>query len=394
MSTVEEAARATGADEDVEERVSPLELFFDLVFVFAITQVTALMSEHPTWEGLAQGMLVLAAIWWAWVAYAWMTNVLDTDEGLVRLSVFAVMATMLVAALAVPNAFAGDGVLFGVCYLIVRVLHLVVYAQGSHGDHDLVAQIKRFAPTSVIGPTLIIIAGTFDDVGVREVLWLAALALDYGGAVLAGMSGWRVSPGHFAERHGLIIIIALGESIVSIGIGLSGVDLGAGEITAAVLGVAIAAALWWTYFDVVAVVAERMLRQAKGIAQVKLARDSYSYLHLPMVAGIVLVSLGIKKAIGHVDEPLKTVPAFALCAGPALYYLAHVAFRWRNRHTLALRRIVVAAILLAFIPVAHEADALFAIAAVAAIEAGLLLYEVIRFRDSRSRLYSSLKAGA
>jgi low temperature requirement protein LtrA len=392
MSTVEEAARTTGPDEDVEERVSPLELFFDLVFVFAITQVTALMSEHPTWEGLAQGMLVLGAIWWAWVAYAWMTNVLDTDEGLVRLSVFAVMATMLVVALAVPNVFAGDGVLFGVCYLIVRVLHLVVYAQGSHGDHDLVAQIKRFAPTSVIGPTLIIIAGTFDDVGVREVLWLAALALDYGGAVLAGMKGWRVSPGHFAERHGLIIIIALGESIVSIGIGLSGVDLGAGEITAAVLGVIIAACLWWTYFDVVAVVAEQMLRQAKGVAQVKLARDSYSYLHLPMVAGIVLVSLGIKKAIGHVDEPLQIVPAFALCAGPALYYLAHVAFRWRNRHTLARRRIVVAAILLAFIPVAHEADALFAIAAIAAIEAGLLLYEVIRFQDARSRLYASMRS--
>jgi len=392
MSTVEEAA--SRSDEEVEERVAPLELFFDLVFVFAITQVTTLMSEHPTWQGLAQGMLVLAAIWWAWVAYSWMTNVLDTDEGLVRVSIFAVMATMLVAALAVPGAFGDNGVLFGVAFLIVRLLHLVVYAQGSHGDQVLIAQIKRFAPTAVIGPVLIIVAGTIDDTAVRELIWVGALLLDYAGAVLAGVSGWRVSPGHFAERHGLIIIIALGESIVAIGLGVSEADLGAGEITGAVLGVVIAACLWWTYFDVVAVVAERTLRQATGIAQVKLARDSYSYLHLPMIAGIVLVALGVKKALGHVEDPLKTVPAFALCAGPALYYLAHVAFRWRNRHTIARRRIVVAALLLAFIPVATETSALVAVAGVAAAQAGLLLYEVIRFRDSRSRLYSSLKAEA
>ena len=392
MSTVEEVA--SRSDEEVEERVSPLELFFDLVFVFGITQVTTLMSEHPTWQGLAQGMLVLAAIWWAWVAYSWMTNALDTDEGLVRVSIFAVMATMLVAALAVPGAFGDNGVLFGVAFLIVRLLHLVVYAQGSHGDQVLIAQIKRFAPTAVIGAALLIVSGTMDDTAIRELVWLGALLLDYAGAVLAGVSGWRVSPGHFAERHGLIIIIALGESIVALGLGASGVELGAGEVTAAVLGVVIAACLWWTYFDVVAVVAERTLRQATGIAQVKLARDSYSYLHLPMIAGIVLVALGVKKALGHVEDPLKTVPAFALCAGPALYYLAHVAFRWRNRHTLARRRIVVAALLLAFIPVATETSALVAVAGVAAAEAGLVLYEVIRFRDSRSRLYSSLKAGA
>jgi low temperature requirement protein LtrA len=387
MSTVEEVA--SGPDVDVEERVSPLELFFDLVFVFAITQVTTLMSEHPTWQGLLQGMLVLAAIWWAWVAYSWMTNVLDTDEGLVRVSIFAVMATMLVAALAVPGAFGDNGVLFGVAFLIVRLLHLVVYAQGSHGDRVLIAQIKRFAPTAVIGPTLIIVAGTIDDTAVRELIWLGALLLDYLGAVLAGVSGWRVSPGHFAERHGLIVIIALGESIVAAGLGLSEVDLGAGEIAGAVLGVVIAAGLWWTYFDVVAVVAEQTLRQATGIAQIKLARDSYSYLHLPMIAGIVLVALGIKKALGHIEDPLKTVPAFALCAGPALYYLAHVAFRWRNRHTLARRRIVIAAVLLAFIPVATETSALVAVAAVAFAEAALLAYEVIRFRDARASLYAA-----
>ncbi len=390
MSTVLE--RASPPDAETEQRVSALELFFDLVFVFAITQVTTLMSEKPTWQGLAQGMLVLAAIWWAWVAYAWMTNVLDTDAGLVRVSIFAVMAAMLVAALAAPGAFGDNGVIFGCAYMIVRLLHLVVYAQGSRDDHDLVVQIKRFAPTAIIGPGLIIFASTLGDTVARELIWLFALSLDYLGAVLAGMSGWKVQPGHFAERHGLIIIIALGESIVAAGLGLSGHALHAGEITAAVLAVVIAAGLWWTYFDVVAKVAEQTLREARGIAQVKLARDSYSYLHLPMVAGIVLVALGVKKAFGHVDEPLATIPAFALCAGPALYYLAHVAFRWRNRHTLARRRIVVAALLLAVIPLATHADALVAVATVAAVESGLILYEVIRFRDARSRLYSSGQA--
>jgi low temperature requirement protein LtrA len=376
------------AAEEMEERVSPLELFFDLVFVFAITQVTTLMSEHPTWQGLGQGMLVLAAVWWAWTAYAWLTNTLNTDEGLVRVSIFAVMAAMLVAALAVPRAFGDYGILFGVAYLITRLLHLLVYAQGSHGDQALIAQIERFAPSSILGPTAIVVAGTIDDTTTRELIWLGALAVDYGGAVLAGMEGWRVSPGHFAERHGLIVIIALGESIVATGLGLSGVDLGAPEVIGAVLGVVIAAGMWWTYFDVVAKVAEQMLRQAQGVAQVVLARDSYSYLHLPMVAGIVLVALGVKKALGHVEDPLETVPAFALCAGPAVYLLAHVAFRWRNRHTLARRRIVVAALLFAFIPLATEVSALAAIAGVAASQVGLLAYELIRFRDARASLYA------
>jgi low temperature requirement protein LtrA len=211
------------------------------------------------------------------------------------------------------------------------------------------------------------------------------------GPYVYGVSGFRVSAGHFAERFSLIVIIALGESIVAIGTGIHG-DLDAGVLTAATLGLIVSCALWWAYFDVVAVVAERTLRQATGIAQVKLARDSYSYLHLPMIAGIVLVALGVKKALGHVEDPLKTVPAFALCAGPALYYLAHVAFRWRNRHTLARRRIVVAAVLLAFIPVATETSALVAVAGVAFAEALLILYEVIRFRESRASLYASMRA--
>jgi low temperature requirement protein LtrA len=376
-----------------DERVTPLELFFDLVFVLALTQCTTLIADTPTWGGMLRGVLVLGMLWWSWTGYAWLTSVLDPEEGAVRLAIFAAMAAFLVAALCVPHAFGSEALLFACAYAVVRVAHIVLFMLASREDPALRRSVLTLAVSTAVGAGLLFAAAAASG-ELRVALWGVALLLDTGGPLLFGQEGWKLVPGHFAERHGLIVIIALGESIVSIGLGLSGVDLGTGEIVGAVLGVVIAACLWWTYFDVVAVVAEKTLRQATGIAQLKLARDSYSYLHLPMIAGIVLVALGIKKALGHVDDPLKTVPAFALCAGPALYYLAHVAFRWRNRHTLARRRIVVAALLLAFIPVATETSALVAVAGVAFVEVALLAYEVIRFRDSRSRLYASRRAEA
>ena len=231
-------------------------------------------------------------------------------------------------------------------------------------------------------------AGTIDDTAMRELIWLGRAGRSTTPArSRAGVSGWRVSPGHFAERHGLIIIIALGESIVSIGIGVSGVDLGDGRDHGAILGVVIAACLWWTYFDVVAVVAEQTLRQATGIAQIRLARDSYSYLHLPMIAGIVLVALGIKKAIGHVEEPLKTVPA-SPCA-PARR--STTSPTWPSAGATATRSRPGGSSwphCCSPSPRGHRDVALVAVAGVAAAEVGLLLYEVIRFRDARASLYA------
>ena len=197
-------------------------------------------------------------------------------------------------------------------------------------------------------------------------------------------------PEHFAERHGLIIIIALGESIVAIGIGAED-SVTAGVVVAASFGVMVAAALWWLYFDVVALVAERRLANAEaGRERNTMARDSFSYLHLPMVAGIVLLALGLKKTLEHVEDPLKLVPAVALLGGTALYLLAHVAFRYRNVHSYNWHRTIAAALLLALIPVAVEIPALTTVIALAAILALLIVYEVRRFGELRDRLRHQL----
>jgi low temperature requirement protein LtrA len=376
-----------GHAPDSEQRVTPLELFFDLVFVFAFTQVTSLMSADPTWGGLLRGMLVLGALWWAWAAYAWLTNTLNPEEGAVRLAVFVVMGSMLIAALAVPEAFGDHGVLFGVAYFVVRAMHLALYALAGRGDRDLLGAVLRMTPSSTISGVLIIVAG-FLESEPRLALWAIALATDYGGVVVGRGAGWRVSPGHFAERHGLIVIIAIGESIVAVGVGAAGVPLGTGVVIAAVLGIAVTAALWWTYFDWVSIISERVLGQATGAARATLARDMYSYLHLPMVAGIVLFAVALKKSLEDVGEPLKTVPAAALCGGLALYMLAHVISRYRISRTIGHGRPVAFVVLLACFPLARELSATGALAVVAAVFVGLIAYEAIRYRESRARIRS------
>jgi low temperature requirement protein LtrA len=370
---------------EIEERVTPLELFFDLVFVFAITQVTGLLSDDPTWSGLLRGLLVLAALWWSWAAYAWLTNTLDPEEGAVRLAMLGAMGAMLVAALAVPQAFGEDALLFGVAYFAVRGLHLVLYALAGRGDPDLFRAVLRLVPPATVGPALIVAAGFLD--GAAQVgLWAAALAIDYLGVLVGGMRGWRVSPAHFAERHGLVVIIALGESIVAIGIGVSGLALELDVVTAALLGVAVAAALWWSYFDWVAIVAARRLGEARGAARARLARDAYSYLHLPMVAGIVLFALGVKKTLEHVGEPLETIPALGLSCGVALYLLAHVALRLRIGGGLGRGRPTAALVLIGLTPLFLEVPAFAAVAIVAVVCAALIAYEALRYREQRAEI--------
>jgi low temperature requirement protein LtrA len=381
---VEPPVEAQPPEEAEEERTAiPLELFFDLVFVFAFTQVTGLMSDNPTWEGLGQGMLVLAAVWWAWGAYSWLTNEIAADEDDARLALLGVMGAMLIAALAVPGAFGDDGVLFGVAYFVVRALHILVFAYASP-DVSVTLAVRRLARTGIPAPAVLIVAGLLDGTA-QAFAWCVALAIDFGGPFVFGVAGYQVSPGHFAERYGLIVIIALGESIVAIGVGAAGIPLDAGVVAASLAGIAIAAALWWAYFDVVAPVAEHKLREARGDARARFARDAYSYLHLPMIAGIVLLALGVKKTIGDVDEPLKTVPAVALCGGVALYLLSQVAFRLRTARSLSQPRLAAAAASVAFIPLATTIDALAAVSAIAAISTLLIAYETLRYRESRAR---------
>jgi low temperature requirement protein LtrA len=371
-----------------EERVTPLELFFDLVFVFAFTQVTTLMGDNLSWAGLGQGMLVLATIWWTWSAYGWLTNTIDPEEVVARLTMFVAMAAMLVVALATPGAFGDDGILFACAFFIVRSIHILLYAYGSP-TVDVRQAVKGLIPGVSIACGLLVVAGTQDG-AVQAALWVAALLFDYTAPLLGGFGGWTLSPGHFAERFGLIVIIALGESIVAIGVGIERVALDADVLVAATLGLVTAAALWWAYFDVVAPVGERRLRTAEGLEQIRLARDAYSYIHLLMIAGIVLLALGIKKCLEHVDQPLDDPAAVALCAGVALFLLGNVAYRLRNLGTLNRQRSVAAALCLALIPLAVNADALIALAAVAGLLTALVSYEAIRFREARARVRAAL----
>jgi low temperature requirement protein LtrA len=368
-----------------EHQVTPLELFFDLVFVFAITQVTRLLAQDPTWGGVFRGMLVLAALWWAWSVYAWLTSAMDVDEGGVRLVMLASMGAMFGVALAVPGAFGDDAVLFGLAYLLVRLFHLVLSATVVRDDPDRRGALLRFAPTAIVGPSFLVFAG-FLEGDERIAVWLVALAIDYLGPVVIGVGrGWRVAPEHFAERHALIILIALGESIIAIGVG-AGFELGLEVIVAAALGIVVVSALWWLYFDVAAIFARRRLMQAKGLELHRLALHAYSYLHLPMVAGIVLFALGLKTTVGHAGEALNTVPAVALCGGAALYLLAHIAFLFRTTGRIFRRRTVGAAGLLALVPAAVAIPALAALALVSAVCSLVVTYEVIRYRAARVRV--------
>jgi low temperature requirement protein LtrA len=372
-----------------EERVTPLELFFDLVFVLALTQCTALMADNPTWEGLAQGLLVLGMLWWSWVGYSWFTSVVDPEEGIVRFAIFGAMAALLVVALCVPEAFGDLGLLFACAYALVRGGQLILFVVASRDDPELRRSVGGLAIGTAVGVSLLI-AASFADGALQGALWALALLLDMGEPFVFGSEGWKLAPRHFVERHGLIVIIALGESIVAIGAGAEvGVD--AGVVAAAVLGMALAAALWWLYFDIVALVAERRLSHAaQGREQNEIARDSFSYLHFPMIAGIVLVALGLKKTLGDVEEPLKLVPAVATLGGTALYLLAHVAFRWRNVHRFNGARLLCALAMLALIPAATELPALATLAIVTAALAALIAYETAHFAELRERLRHQL----
>ncbi|HEY2717611.1 MAG TPA: low temperature requirement protein A [Solirubrobacterales bacterium] len=375
------------------ERVTPLELFLDLVFVLAITQCTALMAHHPTWAGMAQGLLVLGVLWWAWVGYAWLTSVIDPEQGATRLVIFAAMAAMLVASLCVPEAFDNLGLAFALAIGVFRSLQIALFVLASPDDPDLRHSVIGLAISTAIGCGLLAVASLFDG-AVQAGVWVLALALDMSGPYFFGSDGWRLVPGHFAERHGLIVLIALGESIVAIGTGAAG-HLDLGIVVAAVLGVGIAAGLWWIYFDLVALISSRRLTEAPvGRVQNTLARDSYSYIHLLLVAGIVLVAYGLKTVLAHTADHLHSVQAFALLGGTALYLLGLVCFRLRHVRTLNTRRFVLAILLLALFPLATKVPALATEAFVFALLWALIALELRGYDERRVRLREEFSVAA
>ena len=371
-------------------RVTPRELFFDLVFVFAFTQVATLLANEPTFRGIGRGVIVLAALWWVWAAYALLTNVFDPEGGATGAALLVALIAMFVAALAVPGVFDDDGVLFGAAFLVVCAMHVVVYSLAAQGSPDLWRAVLRLAPWTLIGATMIFIAGFTD--GGRTWLWVAALASAYVGGFLSGSEGWRVHPSHLAERYGLVLIIALGEAFISIGIGMPDVGIGTGEIAAAILGLLIATALWLAYFDFFSVRGERILRDREGAERVALARDLYAFAHLPMIVGIVLFAFAIKVIVGHVDEQLDWVTSFSLCGGCALYLLTFSAIRIRVERRLRLSRgrFAAAAALLVLLPLATMVPSLLALALVTAVWVALHTYELVWWRQERAEVRSPI----
>jgi low temperature requirement protein LtrA len=362
--------------------------------VLALTQCTALMVATPTWAGVLKGLLVLGVLWWSWVGYAWLTSVVNPEEGSVRLVMFAAMAALLVAALCVPGAFGGDALLFACAYAVVRAAHIGLFILASRGDPALRRSVNGLAGSTAIAAGMLFAAAAAGG-SLRVGIWVLALLLDMGGPFLFGADGWKLVPTHFSERHGAIIIIALGESIVAIGAGATA-HVDGGVVAAAVLGMIVAGALWWLYFDIVAIVAERRLSKAKeGRERNEIARDSYSYLHLPMVAGIALVAVGLKRTLADVNQPLGLVPAAAMLGGCALYLLAHVAFRWRNIHRLNRQRLVCSAVLLALLLAEAQLSppSLVTLGAVAALLSALIVYEALRFAELRDRIRHELARG-
>jgi len=368
---------------ELDRRVTPTELFFDLVFVFAFTQVTTLLVDEPTWGGLGRGLLVVAILWWAWASYAWLTNTVDADDGTVLAVMLGATAALFVAALAVPKAFGSHRLVFGLAFLVVQAMFVGLLAAAGRAEPDLLSAVLRMARTTFAGAALIVIAA-FVPSGLRPVLWLAAVAVGFVAPILVGVRGWRVHLAHFAERHGLILIIALGESLAAIGLGARSTRLGGEVIVAAVLGVLIAASFWLAYFDFFSIGLERLLMDRRGEQRVALARDAYTYLHLPMVAGIVLFAFGMRTTLAHVHAEMRVIPALAVCGGSALYLLAYVALRWRLSRTVSRGRTIASLAFVAVWPVALGVPTLVTVALVAAVWVSLHAYELIRWREARA----------
>ena len=376
-----------------EHRVSPIELFFDLVFVFAFTQVTTLWLEQSSWAGLGRGLLVLAVLWWVWAGYAWLTNAADANAGIVTWALLFASGTTFIAALAVPDAFGTHRLLFGVALFVVAATFVGLYALVSKHEPELLAAVLGLSRAVLLASALIL-AAAFVPAGIRPVLWALAVVIAYLGPQLEGLEGWRVEPAHFAERHGLIVIIAIGESLSAIGFGARGTHLGTAVIAAVVLGLVVASSFWLAYFDFASTGVQRLLANRRGTERTALARDAYTYAHLPMVVGIILFAFAMRAALRDVHAELSSVQAVALCCGSALYVLAFVALRWRVARQLGRGRPIAGLAFVLLTPAAAALPALAALALVAAVWLGLHAYELIRWREERARRRSEAGAPA
>ncbi|MFC4588427.1 low temperature requirement protein A [Sphaerisporangium corydalis] len=352
-------------------RVSTLELFFDLVFVFAATQLSAVLAGHLTWTGVAEVVLVLAMIMWMYGGYAWLTNAIVPDSPARRALMLVGMGGFLVIALAIPGAFTSTGWAFGLGYFTAIAVHTGLFAFA--GGREMVRAFRTLAPLNLASATIILV-GAFAPGGWRWGLWLLAVLLQRAAPYIDPIDRFTISPSHFVERHGLIIIIALGESLVAIGVGASGVELDLPVVLVASLGLSIAYMMWWVYFGGDDARAEAALDAAGPRQRVWAAFNAYGWAYLGLLLGIVAVAAGMKKAVGHASGHLEVPQAAFLAGGLAVYLLSEAAFRRMLRIGRIRFRAVAALAALATVPLG-TLSALAQVAALVVVLSGMLLLE-------------------
>jgi low temperature requirement protein LtrA len=369
--------------DGVEQRATTLELFFDLVFVFAITQLSHYLVEHLDAEGVLKTLFLLLVIWWAWIYTTWMTNWFDPDSPVVRSVLIVVMLASLLMAIAIPEAFGDRAVLFAAAYAALQIFRNAFAVFASPSDWRLKAALARILIWSVVVGALWLLGGVLDD-GARIALWAVALALDYAGPYAGywsprlGRSSpdeWEIESSHFAERFQLFIIIVLGESIVVTGATASELDIDLARGAAIAVAFLSTAAAWWLYFDYVARVAQHRLHHSDDRG--RLARDAYTYLHIPLVAGIIVMAVADELVIAHPTERLSARELAVMAAGPALYLLGHVAFRLRMTGTLSRRRLVATVAVGAVGAVGAVLPALATASLILAVLVALILWELV-----------------
>jgi low temperature requirement protein LtrA len=348
------------------ERVSTLELFFDLVFVFTITQLSAFLAREPTVGGLLRVALMLGLIWWMYGGYAWLTNAVSVERPANRAFLLAAMCGYLILALAIPKAFGAHAMAFALSYLAVVLVHAWLFL---HGSGASVAQaFARIAPVNLTTAAMVVLGAAVG--GTPQVaLWAAAFVVEWASPHVSGNQGFLIAPAHFVERHGLVVIVAIGESVVAIGIGAAGLDVDADLVLVALLGLLLSAALWWTYFGGDDTAAERALRAMPWERRPLACLDAFGYAHLPMLLGIVCVAVGLKKATGHAYDELALEPAAVLGGGAALFLAGDAWFRRVLRIGTGRGRMVGAAAALLTIPLGISAPAVLQLAALVAVVA-------------------------
>jgi low temperature requirement protein LtrA len=365
-----------------ERSTTAVELLWDLVFVFAVTQVTALLAHDLSWAGFGRAMLVLALIWWSWSAFVWAANAEEEQSRVLRLILMLAMVLTFVSGLAVPQAFGDGATLFAVTYAAVRFLHLGLYAHAARRGNASWDAIVGFAVTVTIGMALLI-AGSFMDRDLLTAFWIVAALIDYAGPAwltrerLRGLQ--QIAVAHFADRYGLFVIICLGESIVSVGLSAAGEPLDGGLIEAVVPCLLVTMALWWIYFDRVAELAESRLRAHAD--PILAAADAYSYIHLLIVAGIIVFAAGAKIAVHDAHEPLGDAARLVLCGGVAVYLVGHFAFVARLFGLFDAPRVIAAAAALILFAVTGSVDAWLVAALLAVILVALGVADSLSYRQ-------------